>query len=68
MGLFDSLKKKREELIEEKKKQQQTVTPEGKYNEPCALCGGNATEKKWMGQYWHRKCLRQTKKASKKMI
>lgn len=42
--------------------------PIGKYSEPCALCGKQGTEKKWMGQYWHKKCLRQTKKISKKMV
>ena len=41
---------------------------EGKYAEPCALCGKAVTDKKWMGQFWHKKCLRQTKKMSKKMV
>ena len=29
--------------------------------------GGAGTEKKWMGQYWHKKCLRLTKKGAKKI-
>ncbi len=39
-----------------------------KYSETCALCGSAGTEKKWMGQYWHKKCMRQAKKGAKKMI
>ena len=66
MGFLDKLKEKKEE-IEGKKKEAEAV-PEGKYKEACALCGGTGTEKKWMGQYWHKKCLRQTKKMSKKMV
>jgi hypothetical protein len=50
MGFLDKLKGKKEEL-EEKKKQAEEALPEGKYNEPCSLCGGTGTEKKWMGQY-----------------
>lgn len=41
---------------------------EGKFNEPCALCGAAATEKKWAGQYWHKKCMRKSKKIAKGMI
>jgi len=41
---------------------------EGKYDEPCSLCGDPNTEKKWMGQYWHKKCLRQMKKTAKGMV
>lgn len=66
MGLFDSIKAKKEEA--EKKKQEEAAQPEGKYSEACSLCGGAGTEKKWMGQYWHKKCIRSAKKASKKMI
>ncbi len=66
MGLLDSLKGKKEKL--EKQKKEEEVQPEGKYNNPCSLCGGTGTEKKWMGQYWHHKCLRQTRKSSRKMM
>ena len=41
---------------------------EGKSNEPCALCGAAGTEKKWAGQYWHKKCMRKSKKIAKGMI
>ena len=66
MGLFDSLKAKKEDL--ENKKQEAEEQPEGKYNNACSLCGGTGTEKKWMGQYWHKKCLRSIKKNSRKMV
>lgn len=41
---------------------------DGKYSEPCSLCGKAPCDKKWAGQYWHKKCLRKMKKASMKMI
>ncbi len=66
MGLLDSLKGKKDEL--EKQKEAEEEQPEGKYNNACSLCGGAGTEKKWMGQYWHHKCLRQTRKSSRKMV
>lgn len=63
MGFLDRFSKKKEE-----KKELQTDVPEGKYDEECSLCGAPGSEKKWMGQYWHKKCLRQMKKGAKKMI
>lgn len=65
MGLMDYVRKKKEEI--DKKHGKETV-PEGKYSEPCALCGGAGTDKKWAGQYWHKKCMRQSKKAAKGMF
>ncbi|NMA44492.1 MAG: hypothetical protein GX950_01620 [Candidatus Diapherotrites archaeon] len=40
----------------------------GKYNEPCGLCSKAPTDKKWGGQYFHKKCLRKMKKMAKGMI
>ena len=34
----------------------------------CALCQKEGADKKWMGQYWHKQCLRSAKKMAKKMI
>ncbi len=34
----------------------------------CALCKQPGTDKKWMGQSWHSKCLRNAKKMAKKMV
>ncbi len=62
MGLLDKLKGK------EKKKEEEEPQPEGKYSEACSLCGNLGTEKKWMGQFWHKKCLRTLKKSGRKMI
>ena len=67
MGFLDSLRGKKQEL-EEKKKEAEAAVPEGKYTEACSLCGGTGTEKKWMGQYWHKKCIRVAKRAGKKMV
>jgi len=67
MGFLDSLKAKKKEM-EEKKKEEEASVPQGKYEQECALCGGTGTEKKWMGQYWHKKCMRLARKGAKKMI
>ncbi|MDD4250917.1 MAG: hypothetical protein PHX27_01860 [Candidatus ainarchaeum sp.] len=40
----------------------------GKYNEQCSVCGKSPTDKKWGGQYFHKKCLRKIKKMSKGML
>jgi len=63
MGLTDFLNKKEEVKKEEKKPE-----PEGKFNEACALCGGAGTDKKWAGQYWHKRCLRKSKRMAKGMM
>ena len=62
MGLMDKFKGKKEEKEEPK------AVPQGKYDETCSLCGKPGTEKKWMGQYWHKKCLRKSKKMAKGMV
>jgi hypothetical protein len=67
MGFLDSLKAKKEE-IEEKKDGEGPSSGSGKYSEPCALCGGQGTDKKWMGQYWHRKCARSARKGARRMV
>ncbi len=60
MGLTDIFKKK--------EKEEEKPVPEGKYHEVCALCGGTGTEKKWAGQYWHKKCMRKARKGAKGMM
>jgi hypothetical protein len=37
-------------------------------NEPCAVCNLPGTDKKWAGQYWHKKCLRKARGAAKGML
>jgi hypothetical protein len=64
MGLFDAFKGKKEETPEEAEEKE----PEGKFDEECSACGGTGTDKKWMGQYWHKKCLRAVKKGARKML
>lgn len=71
VGFFDALKAKKgaEENKGPGPKKKETVEqPAGKYNEPCALCGNAGTEKKWMGQYWHKKCFRAARKGARKMV
>ena len=73
MGLKDFVGKitgKKEEKAEAKKQEKKSegIPLTGKYNEPCALCSNTGTDKKWMGQYWHKKCLRKVKKGAKGMV
>ena len=72
MGLTDMFKKKEEEEEEKKEgiKQEKNKEslPEGKYSQPCALCGGEGTDKKWAGQYWHKKCLRKSRNMARGMF
>lgn len=67
MGLFDKFKKKDSE--EEKKESFEEKVLNAKYpTESCALCNGQGCEKKWLGQYWHKRCLRLAKNKSRSMI
>ena len=56
MGLFGN---KKEEEIE---------APVGKYSEQCSVCGKAPTDKKWGGQFFHKKCFRKLKKMGKGML
>ena len=67
MGLFDVFKGKKENVEEDTKAGKENKN-EGRFSEECAACGGTATDKKWMGQYWHKKCLRKIRKSTKGMI
>lgn len=64
MGLFDKIRGKGKEESAEAEPESSSV----RYTEACALCGGTGTEKKWAGQYWHKKCLRKSKKFAKGMF
>lgn len=61
-GFFKKLvpKVEKEEPEEEQKPQ--------KDSEVCSLCNQPGPEIKWMGQYWHKSCLRKAKKMAKKLI
>jgi hypothetical protein len=64
---FNLFKKKEEN--KENKKQNQIDLVNSKYpNEICALCNQKGCDKKWGGQYWHKKCLRSAKGMAKGMI
>ena len=74
-GLFDKLIGKKEpeqKIVQQEKVENETEETDSDsanlYPEACALCGQPGTEKKWMGQFWHKKCMRTAKKQSKKMI
>jgi hypothetical protein len=41
---------------------------EGKYSEACSVCGKTPCDKKWGGQYFHKKCFRKLRKMGKGMI
>jgi len=66
MSFLDKLTGKKEES--KTKADLSKQTPEGKYSEACSFCGNPGSDKKWMGQYWHTKCLRSVKKGARKML
>ncbi len=76
MGLLDKLKGKKDGASEsreiEEDEENQDVredSNEAKYAEStCALCGGTECDKKWAGQFWHKKCYRKMRKAGKGML
>jgi len=64
MGILDRFKKKEGQEAEQK----QEVPVVGKYEQVCALCSKPGTDKKWMGQYWHKRCARLARKGAQRMI
>jgi hypothetical protein len=56
--------KKPKNETSEQKNQEENV-PEGP---ECAACGEPGADKKWGGQWWHKKCLRKLKKKAKGMM
>lgn len=75
MGWTDFLKKKDKETEKPATKTEKKPEPVSKqpdvmsgHKEECALCGKGGTEKKWAGQYWHKQCLRRSRKSAKGMI
>lgn len=59
--------KKEKERVEEEKKI--AAMDNARYpGEECALCQQPGCEMKWMGQYWHKKCLRNARKMAKGMM
>jgi len=54
---------------EEEKQKNEIDLINAKYKtEVCALCSKPGCDKKWGGQYWHKKCLRSAKGMAKGMI
>jgi len=70
MGFFGNILGLGKEKSEAEKKAENSKaeSAEGKYYEKCVVCGEGNTEKKWAGQYWHKKCLRRGKKIAKGML
>ncbi len=68
MGFLDFLKKKDGPGGAEGGAGADDGMAKGKYADNCTLCGKGPTEKKWMAQYFHKKCFRKMKKVGKGMI
>ncbi|MDD3084142.1 MAG: hypothetical protein PHP82_03905 [Candidatus ainarchaeum sp.] len=51
-----------------RKKEENVEIEQGKYNEQCSVCGKSPCDKKWGGQYFHKKCFRKIKKMGKGML
>ncbi len=52
----------------EETKGQEEEVPVGKYEEACSLCGKSPCDKKWGGQFFHKKCFRKIKKGARGML
>ncbi len=68
MGIGDKIKKfvtgatsEEEKQIEEQKEQEYEGTI-------CALCQKTGADKKWGGQYWHKKCYRKMRGKARGML
>ena len=72
MGIKDLFKKNKKKENKEDKKENQTPEidlSKSKYpDKTCALCNKQGCDKKWGGQYWHKKCLRSAKGMAKGMV
>ena len=63
MGLLDKVFRK------EKKPRGETPPEPASADGPeCSVCGQPGAEKKFTGQYFHKKCLRKTRKMAKGMV
>jgi hypothetical protein len=68
MGLFNKKESSEDEENTQKKPDSAYGMAQGKYNEQCSVCGKSPCDKKWGGQYFHKKCFRKMKKMSKGML
>jgi len=68
MDLFGKKEEKKESTANDSASESESDSKEGKYGEPCSLCGKAPTDKKWGGQFFHRKCFRQLRKGASRMI
>ncbi|MFH0714617.1 MAG: hypothetical protein V1847_02485 [Candidatus Diapherotrites archaeon] len=59
---------KKEEVAPPAEAETEAESGDVKYANECSLCGKPGTEKKWMGQYWHKKCLRNARKFAGKQF
>ena len=65
MGFKDFMKKLVPKVGEKANEEEENEIVE---THTCALCQKEGADTKWMGQWWHKKCLRTAKKMAKKMI
>ncbi len=61
--MFDFLKKKDTEEKEET--QIKTTNPDGP---ECSLCNQLGADKRYGGMWWHKQCLRKSRKMAKGMV
>ncbi len=55
-------------LFGKKEENKESEEVGGKYNEQCSVCGKAPTDKKWGGQYFHKKCFRKIKRMGRGML
>lgn len=74
-GILGKKEEKTETKIEDKKKQKEEEKKKAEEkafvknaDKSCGLCGQPGADKQFMGQWWHKKCYRKTRKMAKGMI
>lgn len=68
MGLFGNKSEEEKASDEKENEGSDSGAGAGKYPEPCSLCNKAPTDKKWGGQYFHKKCFRKLRKGAKGML
>jgi hypothetical protein len=67
MGWLDKLNPFRSES-KEKKAQDEVIEPAAEGGPQCSVCGKAGADKRFASMFFHKKCLRKTRKQAKGMV
>jgi hypothetical protein len=66
MGWLDKLNPFRSEKKEESR--EETIAPAAEGGPQCSVCGKAGADKRFASMFFHKKCLRKTRKQAKGMV